>query len=188
VTSRARRALWIAVAAVAAAGIIAASASADTRPIPPAVNAAPLGATLDSARAVPAPAVAAPAAFGLFWASLVEREATGTWSLSWQVYASGLTGPVTAVQIRVGKAGETGPLLLTLCRSCVSTPACESCRAEPFGGVIGHLTAVQVHALRGAAVYVNVQTAANPSGEIRGQLARPVRGAAPTAPPSRPQP
>ena len=129
----------------------------------------PLRADLDAAHAVPAPKVAAPAATGRLDGALVRtaREKHGeglgiAWSLRWKLNTSGTTGPVTAAAIHVGAAGETGPVLVALCAPCSS-------RA---GAVVRNLTSEQATALRRGNLYVNVETAANPAGEIRGQVTR----------------
>lgn len=71
---------------------------------------------------------------------------------------SGLSGNPTAAHIHSGDAGSNGPVIVAL---------------NVDGGTLGlthTLTAEQVTALTEGRVYVNVHTAANAGGEIRGQL------------------
>ncbi len=84
--------------------------------------------------------------------------------LAGEIESTGLT--VTAADIRAGAAGASGAKLFDL---------------QDHGGH-GHyempantkLTAAQMDNLRAGRWYVNVQSAANPNGEIRGQIARRV--------------
>jgi hypothetical protein len=101
-------------------------------------------------------------------------ETAARWRLVWSISESGLSGPITQAAIRVGRKGETGPVLVALCAPCRPTNA---------GGVPRTLTSAQATALRTSPLYVTVATAANPSGEIRGQITRslPSRLAAPTS-------
>jgi CHRD domain len=87
-----------------------------------------------------------------------------TGDFSGEIEATGVT--VTAADIRAGAAGASGAKLIDL---------------QDHGGH-GHyqvaantkLTAAQMDNLRAGRWYVNVQSAANPNGEIRGQIARRV--------------
>lgn len=97
----------------------------------------------------------------------VTTEATGTGkfqltgrdraTLRYQVVVQGLSGEATAAHIHTGAVGVGGPVLIPL------DPA-------TLRGVI-EVTAEQIAALESGDTYVNVHTAANPSGEIRGQIA-----------------
>jgi hypothetical protein len=80
-------------------------------------------------------------------------------SLAWRLTFSGLTGAATAAHIHLGKPGEAGPVAVPLCGPCSS-------------GAHGEVTvSAQVRAaLLAGTAYVNVHTAENPGGEIRGQL------------------
>ena len=101
------------------------------------------------------PAKGAAGATGLFTASLSGR------SLTWRLTFSHLTGRALAAHIHLGKAGVAGPVVVPLCGPCVS-------------GVHRQVTVtakVRTALLaRGALEYVNVHTAKNPGGEIRGQV------------------
>jgi CHRD domain len=93
-------------------------------------------------------------ATGVFTATL-----TGS-SLSWRLTFSRLTGKALAAHVHLGRPGVAGPVAVPLCGPCVS-------------GVHGtkKLTAKVRSALLTGGAYVNVHTARNPGGEIRGQVA-----------------
>jgi hypothetical protein len=93
-------------------------------------------------------------ATGLFTATL-----SGS-SLTWRLTFSRLTGKALAAHIHLGKAGVAGPVALPLCGPCVSGVHKRS-----------KLTARVKAALMSGRAYVNVHTAKNPAGEIRGQVA-----------------
>ena len=120
---------------------------------PPPAKAVQLAATLNARQEVPKQAVKAPAATGSFTGRL-----TGT-KLTWSLSFRKLTGPATAAHIHLGRPGKAGPVAVPLCGPCVS-------------GAKGSatLTAAQVKAVLGGGTYVNVHTAKNPAGEIRGPL------------------
>ncbi len=120
---------------------------------PPPAKAINLRATLNAAQEVPRQAVKAPAASGRFTGTL-----TGT-KLTWSLTFRKLTGPATAAHIHLGRPGKAGPVAVPLCGPCTS-------------GAKGTatLTAAQVKAVLGGGTYVNVHTAKNPAGEIRGPL------------------
>jgi hypothetical protein len=112
-----------------------------------------LTARLAARSEVPAPKAAARAT-GLFTASLSGR------SLTWRLTFSRLTGRALAAHIHLGKPGVAGPVAVPLCGPCVS-------------GVHRKVTVtarVRTALLAGGA-YVNVHTAKNAAGEIRGQVA-----------------
>jgi CHRD domain len=91
---------------------------------------------------------------GLFTASM-----TGS-LLSWRLSFSRLTGKALAAHIHLGRPGVAGPVAVPLCGPCVS-------------GVhkTSKLTSRVKAALLSGRAYVNVHTAKNPAGEIRGQVA-----------------
>ena len=111
------------------------------------------GASLNAKQEVPAPAGTSAAARGSFTGTLVGKK------LTWKLTFSHLTGPATAAHIHMGKKGTPGAVLVPLCGPCKS-------------GVHGKatLSAAVIKALKGHNAYVNVHTAKNPNGEIRGQV------------------
>lgn len=107
-------------------------------------------AALDSAQQVP------PNASPGLGSAQLTRDASGVLTITGAF--AGLTGPPTAAHVHVAPAGANGGIVfpLTIVGSTFSatfTP-----------------TAAQLATLRGGGWYVNVHTAANPGGEIRGQL------------------
>jgi CHRD domain len=67
----------------------------------------------------------------------------------------------TAAHIHQGPSGQNGPVVITLVK------AGDNAWAVPSNTV---LTSAQYDAYRRGELYVNVHSAANPNGEIRGQL------------------
>ena len=125
-----------------------------------------LTAKLNAAQEVPKPKAAATAR-GTFAAGLVRSDAGGT--LSWRLTFQGLSGRVGASHIHLGKRGKAGGVAVALCGPC---------RSGARG--TAKLNAKTVTALLAGGAYVNVHTAKNPAGEIRGQVAR---SSAPPPPP-----
>ncbi|MGZ4440956.1 MAG: CHRD domain-containing protein [Gaiellaceae bacterium] len=120
---------------------------------PPPATAIHLRASLGARQEVPKQVVRAPAARGTFTGTL-----TGT-KLAWSLSFRKLTGPATAAHIHLGRPGKAGPVAVPLCGPCIS-------------GAKGTatLTTAQVTAVLGGGTYVNVHTAKNPAGEIRGPV------------------
>jgi CHRD domain len=96
----------------------------------------------------------APNAKGSFTATLNGK------ALTWKLSFSGLTGAAAAAHIHKGKAAVSGPVLI---------PLCGPCKNGQHGKIMlsGAAAAALEHS---GATYVNVHTAKNPNGEIRGQL------------------
>jgi hypothetical protein len=88
---------------------------------------------------------------------------TDTRLLTYKLTYQGLTGPATTARFQgPAKAGQSGPQVL----------AADDV-ANPISGNAS-LTADQVADLKKGLWYVNIATAANPDGEIRGQIKRVV--------------
>jgi hypothetical protein len=87
--------------------------------------------------------------------------AAGQWRLVWRLSVSGLSGPATGADIHMATAGHAAAPAFALCGPCQSVSQ---------GRMV--LSADQATALSTNAAYVNVDTAANPGGEIRGQIVR----------------
>ena len=96
---------------------------------------------------------------GTFTASLVRSGAGGT--LSWKLTFQGLSGKATASHIHVGARGRAGGVKVSLCGPC---------RTGLRG--FARVDAKTISALLAGTAYVNVHTARNPAGEIRGQIAK----------------
>ena len=117
-----------------------------------------LTAKLNASQEVPKPKAAA-AARGTFAAGLVRSGAGGR--LSWRLTFQGLSGKASASHVHLGKRGKAGAVAVSLCGPC---------RSGARG--TAKLNAKTVTALLAGGAYVNVHTAKNPAGEIRGQVAR----------------
>ena len=96
-------------------------------------------------------------ATGTFTATVAELGTTGT--IAWRLRFSGLTGRAAAAHIHIGQRGRAGPVAVSLCGPC---------RNGARG--TANLTAAVLTALEAGRAYVNVHTARNPAGEIRGQI------------------
>ncbi len=136
--------------------------SASTTPAPPVAVAEPKAANLSPVSVIAAlggsnevPSVSSTGS-GNFDAKLDQT----TNVLTWTVNYSGLSGPVTASHIHgPAMSGENAPPVVPVEGSLVS----------PIAGVTT-LTVAQVNDLKAGKLYFNIHTAANPNGEIRGQL------------------
>jgi hypothetical protein len=85
-----------------------------------------------------------------------------TKKLSWKLTYSGLTGPATAAHFHgPAEAGKNAGVA-------VAIPGATSSPAEGSAT----LTDAQAADLTGGKLYINVHTAANPGGEIRGQVVK----------------
>ena len=117
-----------------------------------------LKATLNVVQEVPKPAVKAPGGTGTFAATL-----SGT-KLTWKLTFQKLSGKAVAAHIHLGRPGKAGGVAVSLCGPCKS-------------GVSGKatLSSAQVKAVLGGGTYVNVHTAKNAGGEIRGQVTKASR-------------
>src|SRR5256885_17041725 len=112
-------------------------------------------AALSSGQEIPKQVVKSPAAHGLFKATL-----SGT-TLKWKLTFAKLSGPATDAHLHKAAKGKPGAVVVPLCSPCTS-------------GVTGTatITPALLSAFKKHLLYVNVHTASNPAGEIRGQLAR----------------
>jgi hypothetical protein len=137
------------VAAAAAALVVAALAGA-------AENYG-VSATLKNNTEVPRPKGAA-LARGAFSGKYVENKTGAT--LTWKLTFQRLTGKALAAHIHKGKRGQAGPVVV---------PLCGPCRNGQTGKV--KISKAVVSALEGGNAYVNVHTAKNAAGEVRGQVA-----------------
>jgi hypothetical protein len=110
-------------------------------------------ATLTAAQEIPKQAVKVPAAKGAFHATLSGK------TLSWKLTFSHLSGRALQAHIHLGAMGKAGNVLVPLCAPCKS-------------GMTGKakVTAAMIKDVGKHLLYVNVHTAKNPNGEIRGQV------------------
>jgi hypothetical protein len=111
-------------------------------------------AALTPKQEIPKQAVKVTAAHGLFKGTL-----SGT-TLTWKLTFAKLSGPATAAHIHLGGMGKAGNVIVPLCGPCKS-------------GMTGKakITPALSKDFKKHLLYVNVHTAKNPAGEIRGQLA-----------------
>lgn len=123
-------------------------------------------ATLTTTQEVPVPAVTTPViGAGVFFFD----PATNT--LSFMIVYRGLSGPVTNAHFHSGVPGVAGPVSQTICGA-PAPPLLGVCPAGTSGVLAGTWTlpASLVPVLLSGGLYVNIHTAANPPGEIRGQI------------------
>ena len=113
--------------------------------------------TLNAAQEVPTPTGDVGSARGTFTAS-VDASATGA-TVAWELTFSGLTGAAGAAHIHTAPRGTAGP---------VSVPLCGPCQSPASG--TADISAAVLEALQTGGTYVNVHTATNGAGEIRGQI------------------
>jgi CHRD domain len=128
---------------------------------------------LTSAAEVPKPTAAAGAG-GVFTSTITKNGSA--YALAWKLTYRKLSGPAVAAHIHRGGAGAAGGVILALCGPCTSG---QTGKAK--------LTKSVADAMRRGTAYVNVHTAKNSAGEIRGQtkLTKTVVG---QPPPSTPPP
>jgi hypothetical protein len=132
---------------VAAGALVLATASlAGTR-------AAGWSAKLDASQEIPKQTVKAPAAKGAFTSTVSGNK------LHWKLTFSKLSGAATAAHIHLGAMGKAGNVIV---------PLCGPCKSGASGTAT--LTAALKKDFTKHLLYVNVHTAKNPAGEIRGQL------------------
>jgi hypothetical protein len=81
--------------------------------------------------------------------------------LTWKGTVSGLTGPATAAHFHAGEAGKNGGVVI---------PIAGADKGSFEGSAT--LTDAQAADLMAGKLYVNVHTAANKAGEIRGQVTK----------------
>ena len=115
-----------------------------------------VGATLKNNTEVPR-AKGAALAKGSFSGTYIESKTGAT--LSWKLTFQRLTGKALAAHIHKGKRGQAGPVVV---------PLCGPCKNGQVGKV--KISKAIVSALEDGDAYVNVHTAKNAAGEIRGQI------------------
>lgn len=116
-----------------------------------------LQTAMNAAQEVPSPTGDVAGARGTFTATL--SKSAGGASLRWRLSFSGLTGPAAAAHVHVARTGQPGP---------VAVPLCGPCSSGASGTAT--VTGATLAALTSGGAYVNVHTATNGAGEIRGQV------------------
>ncbi|MGB6351781.1 MAG: CHRD domain-containing protein [Pseudolabrys sp.] len=86
---------------------------------------------------------------------------TASKKLSWKGTVSGLSGPATAAHFHAGESGKNGG---------VAVPIAGADKGSFEGSAT--LTDAQAEELMAGKWYVNVHTAANKGGEVRGQVTK----------------
>src|SRR5262249_43032991 len=116
-----------------------------------------LAAQLTPGQEVPAQKVKVSGASGRFTGTL--KKTSKGYRLYWRLTFAGLSGKATFAHIHRGKPGKHGPAVAFLCKACKS-------------GVQGkiYFSPPELKLARQGRLYVNVRTAKNPAGEIRGQV------------------
>ena len=92
--------------------------------------------------------------------------------LTWRLTFRKLSGRAIAAHVHTGRPGKAGNVIV---------PLCGPCRSGQRGTAT--LTHAQLRAIRRGATYVNVHTARNAAGEIRGQLKASLTGSGDDSPP-----
>jgi hypothetical protein len=118
-----------------------------------------VSAKLSSAQEAPHPAVNVKSALGGFTATLTQTKKG--YQMSWKISYQKLSGPATSAYIHEGKKAKFGPALFYLCSPC-----------KPGAHGSAYASPSEVELILGGETYVNIRTKKNPSGEIRGQLAK----------------
>ena len=116
-----------------------------------------VAATLNAKQEVPKQAVKNTAGTGAFSGKYVEAGKGAT--LKWKLTFAHLSGPALQAHIHQAKRGVAGNVIVALCAPCKNGQTGTS-----------KISAAVIKALEGGNAYVNVHTAKNPAGEIRGQV------------------
>lgn len=107
---------------------------------------------------VPEPQGVPTGATGLFRGTAVELENDRV-RLAWRLTFSSLSGRALAAHIHVGRAGRAGGVMVALCGPCRN--------GQRGTTSVSHS---QLRTIRAGRAYVNLHTARNEAGEIRGQV------------------
>jgi len=147
--------LAVGTAAVSAVLTLALAGSGVARPQATEIRVA---AAMNAAQEVPTPTGSVSGARGAF-SAIVTRSGSGA-TMTWQLAFNGLTGPANAAHVHIAPRGQPGGVAVPLCGPCQS----------PVSGT-ATIDANVLQALESGGAYVNVHTATNAPGEIRGQVA-----------------
>jgi hypothetical protein len=138
------------------AGAVAALVFAAFSSAQPAAAHFRLSTVLNAGQEIPKQVVKNQAAHGTFTGTLVGTKLT--WKLTW----TKLTGPAAAAHIHTGAMGKAGDVVVALCGPCGNASGSKSGTAT--------ISATLLKTIQKHGTYVNVHTAKNQGGEIRGQL------------------
>ena len=116
-----------------------------------------LQAALSARAEVPKPTGVPSGAGGAFTGRATEQGSRPR--LAWRLTFRKLSGRATAAHIHAGRTGKAGGVLVALCGPC---------RSGQRGTAA--VTRAQLRTIRAGRAYVNVHTARNPAGEVRGQV------------------
>jgi len=114
-------------------------------------------ATLTAGQEVPKPTGAMAGAGGTFTAKTVESSSSKTFT--WKLTFHNLTGKAGAAHVHMGVKGKPGGVIIALCGPC---------RSGQTG--TAKISSKIEDAMEQGKTYVNVHTAKNAGGEIRGQV------------------
>jgi hypothetical protein len=117
-----------------------------------------VSASLNAKQEIPKQVVKAPNATGSFTGTYVEHGKTAT--LKWKLTYSHMSGAPSAAHIHLGRAGVAGNVIVPLCAG--------NCHSGMTG--TAKISSKIVGQIEASKTYVNVHTAKNPNGEIRGQV------------------
>jgi CHRD domain len=131
-----------------------------------------LTANLKGRFEVPKPNGVPTGAVGLFTGKAVEMENDRA-RLTWRLTFAKLSGRAAAAHIHLGKPGKAGVVMLALCGPCKN--------GQRGAATITH---AQLRKIRTGGTYVNIHTAKNAAGEIRGQVKTSEVGSSTTPTPS----
>ncbi len=140
----------IGLCAVAVAGVLAIASLANGKT----TSTATFKASLTVGQVTPPVKGTKPGASGTFTATL-----TGT-NLKWKLTYKNLTGRAIAAHIHLGARGKNGIAVVALCGPCKS----------PMSGTANSVTDDVAALMLTGKAYVNVHTAKNSEGEIRGEI------------------
>jgi hypothetical protein len=114
-------------------------------------------AGLNATAEVPKPTGVPAGARGTFTVTLTTKGSSS--SVAWTLTYRSLTGKVMAAHIHRGKPGKAGPVIVPLCGPCKTGQKGKA----PVSKTVAN-------AMKAGSAYVNLHTARNQAGEIRGQV------------------
>jgi hypothetical protein len=116
-----------------------------------------LKANLNARQEVPPQTFKVTRASGVFTATLGKTKKG--YKLFWKLTFKNLSGKARSAYIHKGRPGKHGPAYFHLCSPCLSGVHSKA-----------YVSPTEMTLLKRGLMYVNVRTAKNPAGEIRGQI------------------